>query len=760
MLAENLSLRNEAYHLRIELEQGGNSSLQESIGTLKERLEAQIQELSGLAFDLGTIQKPASRTRRPSISNAERLFAQRKTQGEELLAGLEEGDDGRLPTIAEDKCYPRQSLECVASDAPSLAEHADGRSSEGVLRILRSSQETDSPDPGPPPVAHFDHIDAVELPAEQATEQPDHLQPAAEVDDLATGFPANLETRRKRRDIRRVSIFQSPPETRDQHHMPEEDLILPLRPSAKRKYGARTGDDESHDGVITATSKTFTNEPSTELNGAAIPSLASSWELANASGPDEMKTERRALGESTSNVNKILVSLDTDDTSESVNADPVASPKKAKATSNPKEDPAKPFPYSKPSNRTRKPKTVTEILNSEKQMKPVMTAIALDPPPTTPAPALGLFSPTSTEPSARAPSPTQPNSPPSHGSLASDSSAAPAARTARRARAPVNYAEPNLNRKMRRPTGALVDAVVREERRAASAAAGPIKLEEGRDGRETPISEAATGSGSADGERIKMRTVVIKREDGSAKGSSWKTSVPVASEQKGRQNGRLNEGHKNMGMDQERRREQASPLSDKSAAVAEAMSGNALLASKVADNPDSDTEVADTEGPDGPPQPSRPSASAAAIAALMNGASTARHRRVASASSCQGPSNGASAPDQRATRRASLAVYDFTASSSPADEEGSTALKAQVARVKKGERGGRSSLAAGGSGVRGLGGNDKGDEAGNLRIKDLKASRGKAAVETEPETGSDVRDNEPQRAARDRTIGRRRSMMV
>ena len=77
-----------------------------------------------------------------------------------------------------------------------------------------------------------------------------------------------------------------------------------------------------------------------------------------------------------------------------------------------------------------------------------------------------------------------------------------AARTARRARSQVNYAEPNLISKMRRPNKDLIDAVVPGER-----------------GHEHADTDAGTRLANSDTEKTKMRTVIVKRDNSSV---DWK----------------------------------------------------------------------------------------------------------------------------------------------------------------------------------------------------------------------------------------------
>lgn len=137
--------------------------------------------------------------------------------------------------------------------------------------------------------------------------------------------------------------------------------------------------------------------------------------------------------------------------------------------------------------------------------------LPLDPPaaetlqPKTPAPP-DLFSPTPSEPSTK---PTGSRDTPPPSDLSSMSVGSDAARPSRRARGAVNYAEPSLNTKMRRPSKQLVGAV------------------EGLAGHQRPVSGPAAREGSVIETGSKpSRTVFIKKEE--PEEDAWK-NLPVSS---------------------------------------------------------------------------------------------------------------------------------------------------------------------------------------------------------------------------------------
>lgn len=193
-------------------------------------------------------------------------------------------------------------------------------------------------------------------------------------------------------------------------------------------------------------------------------------------------------------------------TTESVNL----SPKKVSRDQGVKDNVKKPAkPTKDPGSRTsreRRPRLSSVRLAPAAET--IITTVELPPPDSEPStslppktPAADLFSPTPSEQSATR-SDGRDTPPPSALVAGSTSSSAlnAASRPSRRARAAVNYAEPNLVSKMRRPGKELVAAVA---------------LPGGRSGSNPPPSEDSKS----------MRTVFIKSEEGAD--SEWK-GLPVA----------------------------------------------------------------------------------------------------------------------------------------------------------------------------------------------------------------------------------------
>jgi len=305
-----------------------------------------------------------------------------------------------------------------------------------------------------------------------------------------------------------------------------------------------------------------------------------------------------------------------------------------------KPDAKKPIPTSKAPFRPhpRDRRTPIEPLEVPPEpTNPIETVeIPLDSlPPKTPAGA-DPFSPPSTEPSTARPE-SKDTPPPGdlNPSATSTDQASAAGRTARRARASVNYAEPNLISKMRRPTKELVDAVVPDGRRSTSA----------------KPDEPSAPPTTVEKEKAKLRTVVIKREGDEGDGPAWK-SLPSAA---GGSAGAADDvGEPN------------SPLSKKTARQGQGQSqGQSQSQSQAQD-----------EAPAGPPTLNS-SAAANAISALISASATSRRRPVAQASNPE-PEKRAGPPEPSGERKkekekekekekqSHLAVFDFT-DSSPLD---------------------------------------------------------------------------------------------
>lgn len=599
LLAENLYLREQIIQLQTELEHNKGHHALQQITSVKDQLESKLMEIGSLVAELNSIQKPSYKTR-PSDggpSKAVEHFEWRRAMKEQ--AG-EQDDDEALPTIREDKYFPRRTLD------------AD------ELRAVLTTTTDDSPDLGPPPVAHFPDEDPIKFDpkpaAEEANDDMDVDQ--KENEPLPANVSVNLETRRKRRDsskldLRKMSVFQSPDEE-DAAMRGDFKESQPSKMGRKRKLSA-TAEETNGD----ANEKDYRDDFRFSRRGGDRENrqpLETSYKQ-NAKLDMLLNTERKALGDKTN-----------------------TSPKKVQKSDSKSDAKKQDIPKEAARNRVKERKARTSMVHiappepndvvetADIAIEEAQQPEQLELPPKTPA-GLDLFSPASTEPSA-ARQESRDTPPPGDLGASVNSEAAAGARPSRRARPQVNYAEPNLISKMRRPSEKKVDAVV-DSRRSSGAQAEP--------GKSAPNSSNS------------MRTVVIKRERQDDANSAWK-ALPESSEQP----------------------EPHSPLSNKTAA--------AQLATE------SDTK--ESEDKEAKQADDRPSKSAAAVKEMLssstNGAS--RNRKTTSKTSSSSTTDPAAPPKDHPD----LAIFDFnvTDGSSPSDDKDGAGSKADpnVEQIMKSSR--------------------------------------------------------------------------
>lgn len=349
-------------------------------------------------------------------------------------------------------------------------------------------QNTDSPDLGPPPVVNFDLDDPGKFDAE--SEQ--HTVAPYNEDFVVTNISENLETRKRRRDGGRLEVHRT-----SDSEKPLENSIVTNSDEAKQaelftKNGAKRKHNERDNQVTESFAKV--NEDGFCFSRKAERLLENSYgqQEKPIKEPDQLNninrlttSARRVLGESKIHHIPGLGHVHTDRITESVNTDPVTSPKKDKSKKPPSiqdKQKLKGLPRNRLNARKSQIHKETDIpLQPQSPVKESssndMRTVELkpktpDPPPLT-SPPISTSS-AFRQKSRDTPPPTDLHPGADHG----PDSSIEQARPSRRARTAVNYAEPNLNRKMRRPTGAMVDAIGREERRQSSAeAVVPIKVE-------------------------------------------------------------------------------------------------------------------------------------------------------------------------------------------------------------------------------------------------------------------------------------------
>lgn len=118
LLSENVSLREQTISLNQELERyEAAKMLHDGVYDIKAKLDSKLAELGSLVTDLGALPRRFGKLcdRRaestdPEHSRLSNLDWRRRATDAEYNATAE---DGKLPVILEDKCYPRNTLEYV-----------------------------------------------------------------------------------------------------------------------------------------------------------------------------------------------------------------------------------------------------------------------------------------------------------------------------------------------------------------------------------------------------------------------------------------------------------------------------------------------------------------------------------------------------------------------------------------------------------------------------------------------------------------------
>ncbi|KAK4692703.1 hypothetical protein P7C71_g4557, partial [Lecanoromycetidae sp. Uapishka_2] len=463
---ENVSLREQIIKLHYEVEKNTSRLVQDNVNSVKAKLEAKLTELGVLVQDLGRVQdnvESQSTHKRKSLhhSSPKRSPDQKNWKNALTLSEVTGGADGRLPPIVEDKYYPRRTM-----DAGEL---------HGIF--ADPANVTDSPDLGPPPVAHFEDGDPIKF--DSTLENPKVKGNYEAMEEGQPVLSANLETRKKRRESshhkdaedRRSNVKPGGEAT---HNGPAASMSQPLKSGAKRKLHVREEEDQPRKFDDQAKDAFQFNRKASEASSAEMP--ATKPNLNRTSKPINEKASQTAAGNSQFRKEKPTEAPISSTTTggrkilgpKSINTDPVSSPAKLRGNgkdkvAEAKDDLAK---IVRERNRAKdKAHTTKKSTSNKAQESDIAVTAILKPaeaPPETPAPPItDMFSPTTSEPSAARPD-SQDTPPPAD--LGPDTGTGSFGRASRRPRGSVSYAQPNLRDKMRRPTAELVDAVGAEQR--------------------------------------------------------------------------------------------------------------------------------------------------------------------------------------------------------------------------------------------------------------------------------------------------------
>lgn len=457
LLSENISLRETAIASQKEAERWKSQhGLADEVRSMKDRLQKQLREVSTLVDELGSLpdkaaQKEQRRGRSPhGILGEARSPTAPDWRNKQTIAGVLSGttgeQDGRLPPIVEDKLYPRRTLE------PLEIQNLIGADGE--------PNQTESPDLGPPPVAHFDVAEPIDFRGEKEATRSHELG-----DEDMVQLPINLETRRKRRtssllrdmttsegesDAEKPSLFKSGAKRKldvselEDNAAPatsgneKEDFIFQRRPASKagsNRKSSRFSRPNQGEIIIPTT------------NGPVSPQK-----------PRNEEKERRVLAPKSTN---------------SPSKRPLQDPGKPESK---KDDvPVRPMRLPDLPNATERPPTrkgpsanadrppPTEAQEGPELFEERDNELVSGLPPKTPFLPADILSPPSSDLVTSAP-PSAPsaNRGPSEAAIINsveDVLNGSIGRASRRAKVAVSYAQPNLRDKMRRPGKEMVGAV-------------------------------------------------------------------------------------------------------------------------------------------------------------------------------------------------------------------------------------------------------------------------------------------------------------
>ena len=446
LVADNISLREAAITAQAEAEiWRATSSINREVSDLKDRLQRKMEEMSELVVEMGRIPERASRKgRRKSrivsamSANTEQEWRHRLSMREAYAEERGDLQDGRLPAIHEDKLFPRRTLE--NAELTALRE-------EAALQLA-----SESPELGPPPVAHFDVPESVGLDSARTSEDENG-------GDDVLQLPLTLERRRKRRtsallqNMGTEELADQP--TEQPTEQPSERSQAPPRPSqqllksgAKRKLSVSELEEpilqqplsENDDFVFQRRQEIWNSTTSGQKKASRFIRAPGRENVVTSetdghSSPQKPTATRKILApKSTNSPTKRRIHV-----AEKLNDDRDEQPKQAVVKLSQRNNPP-------PQIDVEKPVQPPEGRPGDKELLPKTPALRSD----------GVLSPTSTEPSTRAA--LQPKEAAVLNSV-EDVLNGSLGRGSRRPRAAVSYAEPSLRDKMRRPGKELVGAV-------------------------------------------------------------------------------------------------------------------------------------------------------------------------------------------------------------------------------------------------------------------------------------------------------------
>ncbi|EQB50006.1 shugoshin [Colletotrichum gloeosporioides Cg-14] len=458
-LSDNLRLESRIIELEKELEDNNARRIADHALDIRSRLEAQLSECMFVLASLGqeppTKRHASPRGRRSSRASLPLQSPPRRRPPRELMreAGARAPEDDKLPTITENKSYPRATLDREQILA-LCSEAAD------------TTDTTDSPELGPPPVSRFVDGETVDIGSPSKSIEYIEPEPLAHsspvVSPIPSPAPAPVSATKSTPRMDRNLIVRPDPvppaeASEPQRLLQKESPILPpVVPSVSAKTGSKrkysVGEDMGKTGQQTAEPQKSKNTSERSLIGRDHQTGKTLKELAS------IRREARERMAPPVNPRKPLSAKSTNDDVTS----PIKIAKAAAAEGRIGVEKAKPR-----AARERAAQKIKETEADENDVDNAPVAIPEAAPlsptsvanilPSTEAVPLeaALLSPASPEQTSRMSLSSVRDTPPP----AEISSHGETSRPSRRARSAVSYAEPNLRDKMRRPTKELYDAV-------------------------------------------------------------------------------------------------------------------------------------------------------------------------------------------------------------------------------------------------------------------------------------------------------------
>lgn len=401
--------------------------------------------------------------------------------------------EGRLPVIVEGKHYPRKTLESLE-----------------INRLLDDeTAASDSPELGPPPIAHFDVAEPINF-----APAPTPIDRTAQTADVHMGheedikpLPDNLERRRRRRESALMG---------DMSNLISSDIEIanPAKQSMSLKTGAKRKLDVREDGDVEESEQSKLDDFAFQKQSFASEALQARPRGSRFTKSSTVQTPSMVeeLGSTTkleSGNRTVLAPKSTNSPSKSrrtMTSDKTCLPKGEVATRAKGQE--------KLEHANMKARVVESSLTPDsaevEEIVVLQERTGVEPAPKTPA-GFDLLSPVSTEPSIRAGRQTEITLTAS----VEDVLGGADGRTSRRARGAVSYAEPSLRAKMRRPTKELAPAVGEQ--------VNGLKAQPRESSARAESQDPQIGLDLV----VRPRTVTIKLERPNDESSDWK-SLPGA----------------------------------------------------------------------------------------------------------------------------------------------------------------------------------------------------------------------------------------